>query len=61
MSVNKKRDLEFIKAFNKITLTEICKDLNIDKSNVYRGVASAKNIKLVKDEIIKRFDEIKKD
>lgn len=61
MSVNKERDLRFIKEFNKITLTKVCKDLNIDKSNVYRGIASAEKIKLVKDEIINRLEELKKD
>ena len=58
MDINKKRDLAFIKEFQKITVSGICKDLKIDKSTVYRGIASADNIKKVKEEIKKRYNEL---
>jgi predicted transcriptional regulator len=58
MDVNKKRDLNFIKEFKKITVSGICKELKIDRSTVYRGIASAENIKKVKEEIKKRLKEL---
>ena len=58
MDVNKERDLKFIKAFKKITITTICKELKIDKPSIYRGTASADNIKKVKEEIEKRYKEL---
>jgi hypothetical protein len=58
MDINKKVNLEYIKKFSKITITSICKDLNIDKPSIYRGTASAENIKKVKEEIKKRLDEL---
>jgi len=58
MDVNKEVNLKFIKDFNKISVANICKDLGIDKSNLYRGNASAESYKRVKEEIIKRFKEL---
>ncbi len=58
MDVNKKVDLDFIKRFQKITLSQICKDLKIDKPSIYRGTASAENIRKVREEIEKRLDEL---
>lgn len=60
MDINRERDLRFIKEFRKIKLSNICKELKIDKSNVYRGIASAENIKAVKNEIIKRYEKLEK-
>lgn len=54
----KDKDLEFIKAFSKINIKTICNDLNIDKSNLWAGRTSKHNIKIVKDEIIKRVEEL---
>lgn len=58
MDTNKKMDLDYIKKFSKITITSICKDLYIDKPSIYRGTASAENIKKVREEIEKRIDEL---
>lgn len=58
MNINKKIDLEYIKAFQKITVTAICKELRIDKPSVYRGTASADNIKKVREEIEKRIKQL---
>ena len=58
MDVNKERDLKFIKSFQKITLAAICKELNVDKPSIYRGTASADNIKRVRKEIEKRISEL---
>lgn len=59
MDINKKIDLDFIKGFQKITLANICKELKIDKPSIYRGTASAENIRKVREEIEKRLDELK--
>ena len=59
MDVNKKVDLDFIKGFQKITLATICKDLKVDKPSIYRGTASAENIRKVRKEIEKRLDELR--
>ena len=48
MDVNKQKDIKYIKDFSKINIRDICKELNIDKSNVYRGIASAEKIRQVK-------------
>ena len=60
MDVNKKIDLDFIKGFQKITLATICKDLKVDKPSIYRGTASAENIRKVRKEIEKRLDELRR-
>ena len=46
---------EFIKKFTKITIKDICKDLNINPSNVTSGITSDDNLRKVKNEIIKRL------
>lgn len=57
----KEKDLAFIKAFSKITIQNICKELQVNKSNVWRGNASAEAIKKVREEIEKRIQQIKED
>lgn len=57
--MTKEEDIKFIKGFTKITIKSICKDLNIDEYNVCKGTASAKNIRKVKEEIQKRYKDIK--
>lgn len=52
-------DLEFIKKFSKITITSICKDLKINRSNLLNGRTSKENTLKVKKEIIKRLKELK--
>lgn len=58
MDINKKRDLEYIKGFQKITLASICRDLKIDKPSVYKGSVSAESLRKIKEEIQKRIKEL---
>lgn len=45
-------DYEFIKEFQKIKLTDICKKYNITLSNLISGTTTEENYKKVKYEII---------
>lgn len=56
----KKEYLRFIKDFSKIHISNICKELKINRSNVLNGTASEETIKLLYDEINKRLDLLKK-
>lgn len=60
MDTNKERDLKYIKNFSKIKLSEICRELKINKENIYRGTASPDAIKKVKEEIKKCIDQLDK-
>lgn len=51
-------DLDFIKAFQKIKLTDICKELKIDYSNLYAGRTGKVNEKRVKEELIKKYNKL---
>ena len=42
-------DKEFIKRFLAIHISDICEELNINKTNVYNLTASSKKLKLVRD------------
>lgn len=44
-------DLEFIKRFNNITITDICKGLGINQKNVYSGKTTKENLNKVKNEL----------
>lgn len=54
--VQKKEDLEYIKKFNEISISNVCSDLKIDYSNVMNGVASCKKIRRVRKELEYRLD-----
>lgn len=43
------KDYEYIRNFNKITITSICKDLEIDIKNVLSGRAAKRTIQIVKN------------
>ena len=58
MDVNKKVDLDFIKGFSQITITKICKDLNVDRANLLKGNASSDTTRKVKDELEKRLTNL---
>lgn len=60
MSINKEIDLKYIKEFSKINVANICKELGVNKSNLWRGNASPEAIKRVKEEIEKRLNELNK-
>ena len=36
-------DLEFIKSFSKITITDTCKELGVNRENLYKGKTTKKN------------------
>lgn len=58
---SKEKDLYFIKEFSNIKVSEICNDLKIDRSNIYRGIASAKTMALVREEIMNKYDKLLKE
>ena len=41
-------DLEYIKKFSSITITDVCKKLGVDRSNLLNGRTSKKNMKLIR-------------
>ena len=51
----KDTDLKFIKDFSKITISQVCRDLKVDRGNLLNGRASANTTKLVRDELKKRL------
>ena len=51
----KSDDLQFLKEFSKITISQVCRDLNIDRGNLMNGRASESNTKLVKEELKRRL------
>ena len=53
--MTKEQDYQFIKKFTKISISQICRDLEIDRINVMNGKASASNIKKVKEELERRL------
>ena len=52
--------LEKIKQFSKVSITQICKELKIDRSNLLNGRSTPENEKKVYDAIISKFEAIKK-
>lgn len=44
-------DLDYIKKFSKITIKSVCEKAKVDRSNVFNGRTSKKNIKKVKKQI----------
>ena len=58
--IMKNEYLKFIKQFSKININKICKNLNINRSNVLNGIASEGTTKLLYDEIKKELNELLK-
>lgn len=50
--------LNRIKEFNKITVTQICRDLKIDRVNLVSGRCKESKEKAVYEELEKRLKEI---
>lgn len=48
-------DYSFIKGFQDIKLSAICKKNNINLSNIVSGIASEENMKKVKNELIREL------
>ena len=45
------KDLKFIKGFSKISVSKVCRKLNICRENVLNGTTSKDNITKVKEEL----------
>ncbi len=56
--MSKEQDLKYIKDFSKITISSVCEELNIDRSNILAGRASEKNTKAVKQKIIEKLNAL---
>lgn len=50
--------LDKIKAISKIKITTICKELNINRSNLLNGKTTKENEKRVYDKIVEKYNEI---
>lgn len=48
-------DYEFIKEFQKIKLSSICKKLKINDANISNGTTSEENFRKVKNEIVREL------
>lgn len=56
--MNKQEKLNFIRQFSKITVSAICNEYGIDRSNLYRNKTSEKNIDLIYNKILQKIQEI---
>ena len=52
------KDLQWIKAFSKIKIIDVCRDLKVNKANLWTGKASADSIIKVREEIERRLKEL---
>ena len=50
--------LEKIKQLNKINIATICKELNINRSNLYNGRTTEENEKRVYERIVEEYKKI---
>lgn len=55
---DKLKNVQFLKDFNKITVTRACKEENVRDSNLYTLKASAESIQRIKDNIDRRIREL---
>lgn len=51
-------DLEYIKKFSSISVTEVCKKLGVDRSNLLNGRTSKKKMKLVRKGLESEFAKL---
>lgn len=51
-------DLEFIKNFSKIRISNICKKLKVQKNNVYSGKTTKENLHKLRKEIEKEYTRL---
>ena len=54
-------DLDFIKRFSKISITELCKKHSIDKSNLWAGRGKKEYATIIRNELIMEFIKILND
>ena len=52
---SKQKDLDYIKQFRAISVSNVCKDLKLDYSNVIKGTTSIKTISKVRNELERRI------
>lgn len=58
MAEIKNEDLEYIKKFSSISVTEVCKKLGVDRSNLLNGRTSKKKMKLVRKGLESEFAKL---
>ena len=51
-------DLEYIKKFSSISVTEVCKKLGVDRSNLLNGRTSKKKMRLVRKGLESEFAKL---
>lgn len=51
----KMKDFEFIREFGKIKITDCCKSVKVDMSNIYNKKTTLENAKKVREEIEDRI------
>lgn len=56
-----KTDYKFIKEFAQISISNICKELKIDRANISSGTASRQNFKDVRKELVNQILNLFKD
>ena len=56
--MDKEKNINFIKNFSSIKLSDILKQYKIDPSNFYKGKVSREKVKLIKDQIDKEIIRI---
>ena len=45
------KDLDYIKKFSKISISEACRKCNVNRSNLLNGKASKENVKKIREEL----------
>lgn len=51
-------DLEYIKKFSSISISNVCKKLGVDRSNLLNGRTSKKNMKLIRKGLESEFAKL---
>lgn len=54
----KEKNHKFIRNFSKITISGICKKLNVERTNIILGTTSEENLENVKEEIQKEIAKL---
>lgn len=54
----KEKNHKFIRNFSKITISGICKKLNVERTNIILGTTSEENLEKVKEEIQKEIAKL---
>lgn len=56
--INNLEEYKYIRAFSKISIASICRNLKINRSNIMSGKSKKENYKLVKKEIEKEIAKL---